>query len=127
MKNEVIAFLSGGALAIAAQFVMMAYQTLLGVDEKTAISMTVVTVILITAILTGLGIYDKFAQVCGAGLFIPISGFANSLTACALEGKSEGLIYGIGSNMFKLAGSVLTYGIASAFVFWMIRFILFGG
>lgn len=127
IKHEVIAFLSGGSLAVAAQLVMLLYKSIFGVDEKTAISMTVVTVILITAIATGFGVYDKAAQICGAGLFIPISGFANSLTACALEGKSEGPIYGIGSNMFKLAGSVLTYGIAAAFVFGMLRFILFGG
>ena len=89
--------------------------------------MVIVTIILITAITTGFGIYDKAAQYCGAGLFIPISGFANSLTSAAMEGKSEGPIYGIGSNMFKLAGSVLTYGIASAFFFGALRFILFGG
>ena len=105
---------------------MVAYQQFLGVDQTTAMSMCVVTIILIAAILTGIGVFDKAAQVCGAGLFVPITGFANSLTSCALEGKTEGFIYGIGGNMFKLAGSVLTYGIASAFVFGSIRYLLFG-
>lgn len=127
LRNAVIAFLCGGCFAIAAQLLQMFYQTYFGVDEKNATTLTIVTVILVTAILTGIGIYDKAAQTCGAGLFVPISGFANSLTSCAMEGRSEGPIYGIGSMMFKLAGSVLTYGIASAFVFGTIRFILFGG
>lgn len=127
IKNEIIAFLSGGILAAVAQIVMMGIQKYFNIDKQMATSIIVVTVILITAILTGLGVYDKLAQHCGAGLFIPISGFANSLTSCAIEGKSEGPIYGIGSNMFRLAGSVLTYGIASAFVFGLIRYLLFGG
>lgn len=127
IKNEIIAFLSGGTLAAVAQIVMMEIQKYFNIDKQMATSIIVVTVILITAILTGLGVYDKLAQHCGAGLFIPISGFANSLTSCAIEGKSEGPIYGIGSNMFRLAGSVLTYGIASAFVFGFIRYLLFGG
>lgn len=127
IKNEIIAFLSGGTLAAVAQIVMMGIQKYFNIDKQMATSIIVVTVILITAILTGLGVYDKLAQHCGAGLFIPISGFANSLTACAIEGKSEGPIYGIGSNMFRLAGSVFTYGIASAFVFGLIRYLLFGG
>ncbi len=127
IKNEMIAFLSGGTLAAIAQLIMMVIQSYFKFDKQMATAITIVIVILTTVILTGLGIYDKLAQHCGAGLFIPISGFANSLASCAIEGKSEGPIYGIGSNMFKLAGSVLTYGIASAFIFGLIRYVLFGG
>lgn len=126
-RNACIAFISGGALAVVAQLYMMLCMDMLGMKQDKAVALTMVTVILITALLTGFGVYDKVAQKCGAGLFVPISGFANALTSCALEGKTEGLIYGIGSNMFKLAGSVLTYGIASAFVFGTIRYLLFGG
>ena len=126
LRNATIAFITGGIFAIVAQLIMEVYRMLLGIDEKSASTMAIVTIILISAIMTGLGIYDKAAQYTGAGMFVPISGFANSLTSCAMEGKSEGLIYGIGGNMFKLAGSVLTYGIASAFVFGFIRFLLFG-
>lgn len=126
LRNAIVAFLAGGSLAIAAQLVMELYQYLLGVDEKTATTMCIVTIILISSIMTGLGVYDKVAQFAGAGLFVPISGFANSLTSCAMEGKSEGLIYGIGGTMFKLAGSVLTYGVSSAFLFGLIRYVLFG-
>lgn len=114
-------------MGVAAQLLMMAYEQILGIDQKSAMSLCIVTIILVTSILTGFGVFDQAAQVCGAGLFVPITGFANSLTSCALEGKTEGFIYGIGGNMFKLAGSVLTYGIASAFVFGSIRYLLFGG
>lgn len=125
-RNALVAFLSGGAFAVVAQLFMFLCMDMFGLNETTAVTITIVTVILVTSILTGFGIYDKAAQYCGAGLFIPISGFANCLTSCALEGKTEGLIYGIGGNMFKLAGSVLTYGIAAAFVFGTIRYLVFG-
>lgn len=125
-KHALAAFFSGGMLAIAAQALMELYASWLKVEEATAVSMSVVTIIFLTALFTGLGLYDKLAQHCGAGLFIPISGFANSLTSCAMEGRSEGFIFGIGGMMFKLAGSVLTYGIASAFFFGLLRFLLFG-
>lgn len=126
-KNAIVAFVSGGIIGLIGQGLCDIFMQLLDIDQKSALPMVIVTIILITAITTGFGIYDKAAQYCGAGLFIPISGFANSLTSAAMEGKSEGPIYGIGSNMFKLAGSVLTYGIVSAFFFGALRFILFGG
>lgn len=126
-KNALIAFVSGGAVGAVGQGLCYIYMQAFAIDQKNALPMVIVTIILITAIATGLGIYDKAGQYCGAGLFIPISGFANSLTSSAMEGKSEGPIYGIGANMFKLAGCVLTYGIASAFFFGALRFLLFGG
>lgn len=126
-KNACIALLSGGIVGVIGQGLLEVYKNLFSMSQEEAMPIVIVTIILITALATGFGIYDKAAQICGAGLFIPISGFANSLTAAALEGKSEGLIYGIGTNMFKLAGSVLTYGIASAFFFGALRYILFGG
>ena len=88
-----------------------------------------VTIIFVSALLTGLGIFDKLGQLFGAGTFVPISGFSNALTSAALESKAEGLIYGIGSNMFKLAGSVITYGIVSVSFLGIIRylFMLIGG
>ncbi len=118
------AFVSGGVMGIIGQGLLTMYQQLLGLDEGRSGSM-VITVVFVTALLTGLGIYDKLAQKCGAGLFIPISGFANSLTACAMEGRSEGPIYGIGSTMFKLAGSVLTgHGIAAAYTLGLLRWVV---
>lgn len=126
-KHAMTAFICGGAMGLFGQLLMMMYQDVFGFSKENSIAPMIVTVVFITSLATGLGIYDKIAQKCGAGLFIPISGFANSLTSAALEGRSEGPIYGIGANMFKLAGSVLTYGVAAAFIFGMLRFIMFGG
>lgn len=126
-KNAIIAFISGGIMGLIGQCLLELYMNAFGFDKTAAGSLMVVTVIFVTALLTGLGVYDSIAQKCGAGLFVPISGFANSLTASAMEGRTEGPIYGIGSNMFKLAGSVITYGIVAAFLFGSIRYLLFGG
>lgn len=122
LRNALMAFVFGGLLAVAGQFAadFLIEQFQMKADES--VTVIVLTVIFVTAVCTGLGIYDKLAQWVGAGLFIPISGFANSLASEALESKSEGFIMGIGSNMFKLAGSVLTYGIVAAIIFSAIRY-----
>ena len=79
--------------------------------------------VLIAAILTGLGIYDRIGKRAGAGTFIPITGFSNSMTSSALEAKSEGLVTGIGANIFKLGGTVITFGIVASFVLGGIRYV----
>lgn len=129
LGRALIAFISGGIVALIGQGFYDLYTKVLDVSDRDGISLMLVTIIFITALLTGFGIFDKIAQKCGAGTFIPISGFANALTSSALESKSEGLIYGIGSNMFKLAGSVITYGIVSAYLLGIIRYfvLLIGG
>lgn len=123
-KNKLIAFISGGIIGALGQFLLEFYMHQLNLTQSQAAAPLAMTFILIAALLTGLGIYDKLGQICGAGLFIPITGFSNSLSSCALESKSEGLIYGIGCNMFKLAGSVLTYGIVAAYTLGILRYFL---
>lgn len=127
LKNMIIAFISGGLIGLLAQLAKVFLMNVLMIEATLASSYVVTCVIMIASLTTGLGWYEKLAQYCGAGLFIPISGFANALTCAALEGKSEGFIYGIGSRIFSLAGSVITYGVVSAALFGMIRYILFGG
>ena len=128
-KNMLFAFLSGGCVALIGQGLYDLFYYVLNQSEKNSLTLMLISIIFISAILTGVGVYDKFAQYFGAGSFIPISGFSNSLTSAALESKSEGLIYGIGSNMFKLAGSVITYGIVSAYLLGIIKYfvLLIGG
>ena len=121
-KNAIVAFISGGIMALLAQSILELYKMWFDMDAKEATTPMIVTIILITVLLTGFGVYDKIAQVCGAGVFIPISGFANAVASEAIESKHEGPIYGIGSNMFKLAGSVITYGIVSAYIVGLFRF-----
>ena len=85
-----------------------------------------ITFIFIACLLTSLGVFDKFVKIAKMGLIIPITGFAHSMQSAILDYKNEGPIYGFGSNMFKLAGSVILYGVVSAYVFGLIRFIIFG-
>ena len=79
--------------------------------------------ILISVILTSLGVYDKIAQWAGAGSAVPVTGFANSMCSAAIEHRSEGLVLGVGANMFKLAGSVIVFGTVAAFfvgiIYWV--------
>ena len=123
LKNIIMAFVWGGCMGVAGQLVLEGYMNALNLSLQQATAPTLMTFIASASLLTGFGVYDRLGQIAGAGLFIPITGFSNSLTSSALESKSEGLIYGIGSNMFKLAGSVLTYGIVASYVLGLVRLV----
>lgn len=123
--NIINAFLCGGIVALIGQFFFDIYQVLWpSMSSSNISSLMITTIILIASILTGLSIFDKIATYAGAGSFIPITGFSNALTSCALEGRSEGPVFGIGSNMFKLAGSVIVYGVCSSVFVNLIRYII---
>ena len=96
---------------------------ILNVGITGATAPMIITIVIVTCLLTGLGIFDKLAKFAGAGTFIPITGFANAMSSAALESKSEGLIQGIGSNIFKYGGCVITYGVVSSFIFGVIRYV----
>jgi stage V sporulation protein AC len=91
-------------------------------SEKDAGNPTVATLILISGLLTGLGIYDKLGQFGGAGSAVPVTGFANSMTSAAIEHRSEGIVLGVATNMFKLAGSVIVFGVVAAYIVGIIRY-----
>ncbi len=95
-----------------------------GFTEKSAANPTVAVMILFSVILTALGVYDHIAQWAGAGTAVPVTGFANSMASAAMEHRSEGYVLGVGGNMFKLAGSVIVFGVFSAFVVALIRTVL---
>ena len=95
--------------------------------RKEAGIIVTITLIIIASILTALGIFDVFVSKLKCALIIPITGFAHSMTSSALEYRKEGLVLGIGSNIFKLAGTVILYGIVSVYVFGIIRLILMWG
>lgn len=120
--NCIKAFLVGGLICAIGQAFQNFYMAVFNFDEKTAGNPTVATLILISALLTGLGVYDRIGQFAGAGSAVPITGFANSMTSAALEHKSEGYVLGVGTNMFKLAGNVIVFGVAAAYIVGMIRF-----
>ncbi|WP_432354710.1 stage V sporulation protein AC [Sporosarcina sp. A2] len=126
VKNCVAAFLVGGAICLIGQFVALFYITFFDFTERTASNPTVATMIFFSMLLTGFGYYKKIAQVGGAGSAVPITGFGNAMISSAIEHKSEGYVLGVGGNMFKLAGSVIVYGVFSAFVVALIKTILVG-
>jgi len=117
LKNSIKAFVVGGLIAIIAQGLLDLYMRVFELDKSTSTSMMSITLVFIASILTGIGVYDKIGQLSGAGTIIPITGFSNSMTSAALESKSEGVILGIMTNMFKLAGAVIVAGVVSLFVF----------
>lgn len=123
VKNGLNAFLYGGFIGIIAQGLLEFFMNAYNCNEKDATPMMIITLVFVACLLTGLGIYDKIAAHAGAGTFIPITGFANSMSSSALDSQSEGLILGIGSNMFKLGGTVITYGIVSASLLGVIRYV----
>ena len=124
LKNASVSFLFGGLICVGGQLLIEMYIHWFGFVRDTASTLALVTVILLASILTGLGVYDEFGQIAKAGAFVPITGFANSLTSAALESKSEGIVLGIATNLFKLAGAVIVFAVVSAYVFGIIRYLL---
>lgn len=127
LYNALIAFISGGLMGILGQIILSLYTYYLNIPSKEAGTYMIITMIFIGCLLTCIGFFDKWVHFCKAGLFIPITGFAHSMMSAALEYKKEGIVTGIGANMFKLGGSVIIFGVVSAYVFGLIRIILFGG
>lgn len=124
LRNAVVAFISGGLVAVFGQTILNVLLQLTDYTVEEAIPFVSIIIIIITVLLTGFGVYDKMGQIFGAGLFIPISGFANSMASSAIESRSEGLIYGVGGNMFKLAGTVIVYGVVTTYILGIIRYLL---
>ncbi|RYG73995.1 stage V sporulation protein AC [Lentibacillus lipolyticus] len=124
LKNCVKAFFVGGFICFIGQVISTMYIYFFNFTEQTAGNPTVATLIFITMFLTGFGVYDHIGQFAGAGSTIPVTGFGNSVISAAIEHRSEGLILGVGGNMFKLAGPVIVYGVFSAFVIALIKTIL---
>lgn len=126
-QNAIIAFIVGGIVGMLGQVLTEFYASWLEIPTKDAASFMIVTLIFIASLFTALGFFDKWVNFARCGLIIPITGFAHSMTSAGIEYKKEGPIYGLGSNIFKLAGSVILYGIVSAWFFGMIRYLFLGG
>lgn len=116
LRNALYAFLVGGFVCLVGEAVTDFWESVMHISHKKAGDPTVATMILLGALLTGFGVFDKLARYAGAGLAVPVTGFANAMTASALEFKREGLVFGIGGRMFQLAGSVIVFGTVTAFV-----------
>ncbi|SFE21357.1 stage V sporulation protein AC [Paenibacillus algorifonticola] len=122
--NCLRAFIIGGAICVLGQVIQELFMHLLHMKAEDASNPTVAVLIIISVILTSIGVYDKIAQWAGAGTAVPVTGFANSMCSAALEHRAEGLVLGVGANMFKLAGSVVVFGVVAAFFVGIVHLIL---
>ena len=127
LKNAIIAFLVGGLIGAGGELLLRCYMLWLNLPRKESGVLVTLTFITIASILTALGIFDILVSKVKAALIIPITGFAHSMTSAALEYKHEGLVLGIGSNVFKLAGTVILYGVVSVYIFGLLRLLVMGG
>lgn len=127
VQNAVISFLVGGLVGVIGQGLIDFYSSWLDISTKDASTFMIVTLVFVASLFTALGFFDKWVTFAKCGLIIPITGFAHSMTSAGIEYRKEGPIYGLGMNIFKLAGSVILYGIVAAWIFGTIRYLLLGG
>ena len=123
IMNCIKAFVSGGLICGLAQVYFNALSEM-GFTKDEAQMITVVTLIFIAAVLTGLGFYNKIAKHAGAGTIVPITGFSNSVVSPAIEFKKEGLVFGVGAKMFIVAGPVIVYGLAASAVVGLVYYFI---
>lgn len=122
VKNIFIAFISGGLIGMLGQFLTNIYLKYFNLTEASFLMFS--TFVVIGSLLTGFGVFDKVLSVCKCGLIVPSTGFANTMTSSAMDAKHEGFIKGIGSNIFKLTGSIILYGIVFGIIFGFIRSVI---
>ena len=127
IKKFIISFVVGGLIGVLGQVLVNFYSSFNGISINEADNLMIVTLIFISSLFTALGFFDDLVTKAGAGLIVPITGFSHSTTSSAMEYRKEGLVYGIGANIFKLSGSVILYGVLSAYIFGIVRFVFFGG
>lgn len=126
LRNVGVAFLVGGLIGLFAEILIFVIKHCFSVSIVVAGLITALIVIFLSSLFTALGFFDNLVNKCKCGLIIPTTGFAHSVASSALEYKKDGLITGLGSNFFKLAGSVILYGIISAFILVIVK-VIFGG
>ena len=122
-KNCVRAFLTGGAICTGAQGLLTLYKSR-GMEKDDAAALVSVSLVFLTALLTGLGVFDNIAKWAGAGTLVPITGFANAVAAPAIDTKGEGFVLGVGAKIFSIAGPVILYGMAAGTVYGVIYWII---
>lgn len=122
VRNVAGAFVIGGIICTFGQALLNFYKSV-GLAKPEAGAATSATLVFIAAVLTGLGIYDSIAKYAGAGTIVPITGFANSIVAPALEFRREGMVFGVGQKMFTLAGPVLAFGFVTAWLIGLIYYL----
>ena len=127
LKNALVTFVAGGIFGVLSELLLRGYMLWFNLPRKESGVIVSLTLVILASVLTALGVFDVLVAKLKSALIIPITGFAHSMTASALEYRKEGLILGIGANIFKLAGSVILYGIVSVYIFGLIRLLVMGG
>ena len=126
VKNAIVAFIVGGLVGLLGEAIIEILCCYFKISRTDASVYMIVILIFISSLCTALGFFDKLVTKFKCGLLIPITGFAHSMTSATLDYKKDGPVSGFGSNMFKLAGSVILYGVVSAWVFGLIRYLIGG-
>lgn len=121
LRNVLVAFVVGGAIAVLGQLVLRFFMSR-GLDLDAASAPTLAVMILVGVIATGLGVYDELGELAGAGAAVPITGFANTIVAAAMDYKREGWVLGMGAKMFLIAGPVIVYGTLAGVMVAFIKF-----
>lgn len=127
LKNGIIAFVVGGFIGLIGQVIVYVLENNFHLKHNDATSTMIVILIFLACLFTALGFFDNLVAKAKAGLIVPITGFAHAITSSMIDYKKEGFVTGIGTNAFKLAGSVILYGVVAAWFFGSIRFLFFGG
>ena len=122
LKDCAMAFLIGGLICTIGQLIMNGYMAL-GLEKEEAGTAMSMTLVALSALLTGFSLYDNIAKYAGAGTLVPITGFANAISSAAIEFKTEGFILGVGAKMFTIAGPVIVYGVSASVVYGLIYWI----
>ena len=126
LMNAIVSFVVGGFIGLSGEVIIELLCRYLSFSRVDASTIMIVIFIFFASLFTALGFFDKWVSTCKCGLIIPITGFAHAVVSSALDYKAEGPIYGIGSNIFKLAGNVILYGVVSAWFFGTIRYLIGG-
>ena len=128
LKNSLLAFFFGGLISVIGELFLSLYYFLTSDKELSGILVTL-TLIFIASLLTALGVFDRIGRVAGAGTLVPVTGFSNSVVSEAMDSRSEGMILGVGSKIFTIAGPVILYGIFSGVLYGVIYYLtkLIGG
>ena len=121
--ENLLVFIVGGLIGLIGQLLIKVYLSFNSFSYTDACNLMMITLIFFSCFFTALGFFDDLVTKCGAGLFLPITGFAHATVSSAMEYRKEGLVFGIGSNIFKMSGSVILYGVVSSYICALIKYL----
>ena len=124
LKDCCFAFLIGGTICLLGELLTTLYRSLSFIPSSQAPTLTSITLIFLSVLLTGLGVYDKIAKIAGAGTLLPITGFANAVASPAIDSRAEGSVLGVGAKIFTVSGPVILYGTLTGAIYGLIYWII---